>query len=96
MSTMNPIPVWPLGSPRATQLETMLAEATDRLLEIAEEAEKRTYGTPLYLKQEYHAVAGAIARRCVDLKVVPLGVGGRNCKRLAKYIADSSEGGSNG
>lgn len=87
MSTMNPIPVWPTGSPRATQLEASLADAAERLLEIAEEAEKRK-DTPLWLKQEYHAAAGGIARQCVNLKVLTLGLGAHHCKRLAKYRAD--------
>lgn len=87
MSTMNPIPVWPTGSPRATQLEALLADAAERLLEIAEEAERRK-GTPLWLKQEYHAAAGGIARQCIGMKVLTLGLGGRHCKRLAKYLAD--------
>ncbi len=71
----------------AMQLATVLADAAEHLLEIAEENEERK-GVPLYLKQEYHAFAGLIARQCIDMKVAPRGLCGRDCKRLAKYMAD--------
>ncbi len=71
----------------AVQLATVLAEAAELLLEIAEEAEARK-GTPLYLKQGYHSDAGIIATQCIDMRVYPQGLMGRRCKRLAKYMAD--------
>lgn len=76
-----------LPAAAAIQLATVLADAAERLLEIAEEAEARK-GTPLYLKQEYHSNAGVIARQCIDMKVPPRGLSGRDCRRLEKYMAD--------
>ena len=75
--------------PRAAayQLATVLADAAEQLLEIAEEAEKRK-GTPLYLQQQYHSAAGFIARQCIDMKVAPRGLMHRECRRLARYMAE--------
>lgn len=71
----------------AVQLATVLADAAERLLEAAEELEERK-SIPLWLKQEYHGKAAVIALQCIDMKVPPWGLSGRDCKRLAKYMAD--------
>lgn len=103
-ATGDPVPIIP-GAPffvasslfedrvpeaAAYQLATVLAEATEYAIQSMEWGEYKA-GVSGKERRRAKQAARTLIRQCIELKVAPRGLMGRDCKRLAYYMLPSMQ-----